>query len=340
MEKNFPLAIIRVGDVTPAIIDNHNEWKPLGFLELQILPSGGKKLSLENEDAIFADVSNLFVPLKDMLHQKNKTPLEKVFERVVYLLDNAKLPQDWLVDFLENERNICVKNASDATRLVTEVIMQEGIDGLGEFLDYVSKFIVRRNVAEIEDVIDSVAPMWVNPKDLATLFFVVKKDTSKRNCRINGKKAFFTPMTYIKQASFQDSSLGWKFIELNPNVDLRNFEMVLSEIDEALVEKVLYDLKRLRHSERSRERIKSRLLQYQKKERPIFISFPPELSDNEELINLIRSEYPTLTFFFLTNGDTKVVPVESTPLPKLDLEVEAQKDAQYADMKCDFCCIP
>ena len=337
----FPLAIVCLGNITPKKIRKNSKWGVLDFLQMQLLPGGEQVLSAENETEIFEKISKLFSPLKEL--SKEKTPLQEILDSMVDALTIAKFDPEELSGFLYT-KHWDFYGDEKIERRIAKWIWVNGLDGLNNFFDeFKLRLISQERKESMLALAKTIAPMWIDHKDMSLLHRAVTiKEDEKRACSSNGKKFDFTPKMYIQHACLHDTRLDWDSIVIPFVYDPRRMvQDILEQVERYLIIQFLSD-ENLDYfdtlSWEDREPLREEIRQELNKEKSnhssaIFVNFPPQLSEKKELIDAIRAEFPTLTFFFLTDGDMKKLPVESIKLTDLDLNKEEARRSQFNRIK-------
>jgi TIR domain-containing protein len=182
------------------------------------------------------------------------------------------------------------------------------------------------------DLLDLVAPGWVGQEEAKPVAYLAMKEDSKRAIGLNGKGRW-AMTAYISRACFKSLKHNLPVCELTaPKTG-----DVLGDYKQQIID--CFTIKGAYAEESDRLEVKNQIEERSRK-KPVFVVFPPNLLPDALLLEGLRKEFRTVTFFILT-GDEPLAKLHAIRekvdlLTPLDRAREASTRVQYSELSQSF----
>lgn len=286
--KSFTLIPVLLSPVKPDDLDA-KKFSPMRLTTLQLV---------ESDDAgticnkVLAGLQSLLsAPVPD-------TPLEKLGRKVAYLLRNIEA-----AELLNAARAMGAdvtdwSDSSEYATLLAREMLERGLPwamrGIRELDDFLE-------ADETRKLVELIAPVWVSMSAASTIpQIAAREDHLLRRLWVNGgdvDEPVFTAKHFVRRACCRTPDTCWPVLYVPPHSgedDVTYYKGVIHQLLKTHVVKV----------ENAKDSlIKSVLTIKERDQEPIFVAFSPPGPD-PQVIKALRAEFPTLTFFIMTGGQS------------------------------------
>lgn len=303
------LILILVGNGTLQAFDNQGKWKPLAFNELQFLSRAREFTGPYIDEEGFEDLLKALRPVTALCQE---TKYEK--------LRTAVITQ--LTAFLEGNMS------GPEIRKEAELLLEQGLKRIPPLVE---NHGLGRPTESLENVIELVAPWWINPVSSCRL--ACPEEASRPAIfNLNGSDLDYTPLMYVQNACCLGPDLSWKVIQLLAEGLPCQEDLLLEEAVDR-VRKGLKHAYRKVWRRRSAQQIDdgqlNRLIEGSRRhQRPTFVAMPASLGADGKIPNAIFAAFPKVDLLLMANTPEEVMAIEYGE-PLLPLPDPQTEETEY-----------
>lgn len=226
------------------------------------------------------------------------TPRESLEESIETLLKDGRIREatlrsvgvacfDWTGNEFTSDTDFFKKFAADILNKDTSVACAA------------IKMLLVKNMGGVtaQDLLDAVFPFWVAEEAANPVIRAVLAETSKRGLSLNTKYTD-TVHSYIGRSSCRSLRHGFRYYELQPPQLHNSFQDFRDQILQAVKADTGLD-----DDEMAKEDIRQQ--DDDRLPEPVFILFPPNMIPDVTLLDELREEFETVTFFVLADDEPK-----------------------------------
>lgn len=311
---SFKLVPVLLSPVKRADIEA-KAFSPMRLATLQLVRS-------DDPDQICKDVLAGLQPLiKPALPD---TPFEKLIRKVAELFEPIKAAELLnAADAMDIDVSDWTEEKEYPTLLAREMLergLQKSIKGIRELDDFLGP-------EATETLIELVAPVWVRIPAASAIPHIATQETKLRKLWVNGGDQYpdFTAEHFVRRACCRPPRTCWPVLLVAPDSGEDEVGHYKRVINECLKNKVL------RVESASEVLVKQVLNNRERDGEPVFVAFHPPGPD-PDVIEALRTEFPTLTFFILTGNQAQTVPSSVVAVEFLEPKLEAGEEfAAYSE---------
>lgn len=311
-DTDFVVVPVLLPPVKHEDLDQKKGFAPLALNEIQMVAA-------ETSEQVVARVVQRLEPVKKSADRT--TPFWRLVDTIASKLSEleGKAPKALLDAATKLGKPLAWRSDNKYSEDLARLLFSAELSEMAEAVLLMAPYFT--SVTTAIEIVDRLAPFWVNPQAVARLPEMINLPQRERAVCVNGTRYQFTPKSYLNRA--RGALIPWvaATVTLPPGCEEQP-KLQIRLAEETLVKQLLVEFG-LAEGDDLFNAVNDDMIAELEKEDPLFIVVPGEIS--ETVLDQLRNKFYRFTFFLLK--DEKTLKPEQLTLKKIEL-LEPRLDPQ------------